>query len=67
MFKSGCYWLVVEHGVVALLGFCRRDIADRLQQPAVVEPVDPGQRCELHRPEASPWRVRRATIFADID
>lgn len=26
------------------LGFCRRDISDRLEQTAVIEPVDPFQR-----------------------
>jgi hypothetical protein len=29
-----------QHGVVALLGFGRRDVADGLQEPPVVEPVD---------------------------
>src|SRR6267154_5826500 len=46
-----------HHGVVALLGFSRRDVADRLQQPAIVEPVHPFERCELdgfHGPPRSP-------------
>jgi len=46
--------LLTEHGVVAFLGFGRRDVADRLQQPAMVEPIDPGQRCELDGLEGSP-------------
>src|SRR5690606_26907017 len=33
----------------------RRDVADGLQQPAMVEPVDPGERRELDRLEAPPW------------
>jgi hypothetical protein len=36
-----------QHGVVALLGFGRRDVADGLQEPPVVEPVYPFQRREL--------------------
>ena len=36
-----------QHGVVAFLGFGRRDVADGLQQPAIVEPVHPFQRREL--------------------
>ena len=36
-------WLV-QHGIVAFLGLGRRDIADRLQEPPVVEPVHPFQR-----------------------
>jgi hypothetical protein len=38
---------VFQHGVVALLGFGRRDVADGLQEPPVVEPVDPFQCREL--------------------
>lgn len=40
--------------MVALLGFARRDVADSLQQQAIVEPVDPGERRELDGLEASP-------------
>lgn len=46
---------LVQHSVVAFLGFGRRDVADGLQQPAIIEPVDPCQRGELDRLEASPW------------
>ena len=40
--------------IVAFLGFGRRDVAERLRQAAIVEPVDPGQRGELHGLEAAP-------------
>jgi len=36
-----------QHGVVALFGFGGRDVADGLQQPAIIEPVDPFARREL--------------------
>ena len=39
-------------GVVGCFGFGRRDVADGLQQPAVVEPVDPFERGELDGFEA---------------
>ena len=42
------------HGMAALLGLGRRDVADRLQQPAIVEPVDPGKRGKLDGLEAPP-------------
>lgn len=32
---------LLHHGVVAFLGFSGRDIADGLEKPSVVEPVDP--------------------------
>ena len=32
----------------------RRSIPGRLEAPAVVEPVDPFERCELHRSRALP-------------
>ena len=40
-FESRSHVGLLQHGVVAFLGFSRRDIADRLQQPPVIEPVDP--------------------------
>ena len=43
-----------QHGVVALLGFGRRDVADGLQEPPVVEPVHPFQRRELDGFERPP-------------
>ena len=36
-----------QHGVVTVLDFGRRDVADGLQEPPVVEPVHPFQRREL--------------------
>ena len=54
-FKSRRQLLLFEHGVVAFFGFGRRDVADGLEQPAIVEPVDPGQRRELDGLEAPPW------------
>jgi hypothetical protein len=53
-FESRRQLLLVEHGVVAFFGFGRRDVADGLQQPAIVEPVDPGQGRELDGLEAPP-------------
>jgi hypothetical protein len=44
-----------QHGVVALLGFGRRDVADGLQEPSVVEPIHPFQGRELDGLEAAPW------------
>ena len=54
MFESRCLFLLSEHSVKAFLGFRLRDVADRLQQPAIVEPVHPGQRRELDGLEAAP-------------
>ena len=47
MFESRRHGGFSHHGVVSLFGFSRRDVADRLQQPAIVEPVHPSERCEL--------------------
>jgi transposase len=52
-FESRCQFLLIEHGVVALLGLGRRDVVDR-HQPAAVEPVDPFQRRELNGFERPP-------------
>ena len=41
--------------IVARLGFRRRDIADRREQPPVVEPVHPFERRQLDGLEAVPW------------
>ncbi|MET4480902.1 hypothetical protein ABIB66_005458 [Bradyrhizobium sp. F1.13.3] len=38
--KLSCHGRLFQHGVVALLGFVRRDVSDGLQEPSVVEPVD---------------------------
>src|SRR3954454_15700920 len=45
---------MLQHGVVALLSFGRRDVADGLQEPPVVEPVHPFQRRELDGFERPP-------------
>ena len=58
-FESRGQLLLIYHGVVACLGFGRRDVADRLQQPAIVEPVDPSQCRELDGLEAPPRSVDR--------
>jgi len=46
---------LLQHGVVALLGFGWWDVADGLQEPPVVEPVHPFQGRELDGLEAAPW------------
>src|SRR5271166_111865 len=40
--------------IVLRFEFCRRYIANWLQQPTVIEPVDPLQRCVLHGLQMSP-------------
>ena len=54
-------WLESRHSgeflglrIVARLGFGRREVSDRLEQPPVVEPVDPFEGCELDRLKAAP-------------
>ena len=53
-FESRRHGWLLRHGVVALLGFGRRDVADRLHEPPVVEPVYPFQRRELDGLEGAP-------------
>ena len=36
--SHGC---VVQYGVIALLGFGRRDVADGREQPPIIKPVHP--------------------------
>ena len=48
-------WRIVPAWLVAFLGFGRRYVADGLQEPSVVEPVDPFQRRELDGLQAAPW------------
>ena len=60
--ESRCHCWLIQRGVVALLGLGRRDVADRLQQPAIVEPVDPFQRRELDGLERPP----RPTSMDDL-
>ena len=47
MFESRRHVGLLRHGIIAFLGFGWRDVADGLQQPAIVEPVHPLQRREL--------------------
>src|SRR4051812_10995734 len=53
---------MLQHGVVALLSFGRRYVADGLQEPPVVEPVHPFQRRELDGFERPP----RPTSMDDL-
>ena len=55
MFESPGHGFVVQHGEVAFLGFGRRDEAEGLQKPAIVEPVHPLEGCELDGLEVAPW------------
>ena len=57
MFESRRHGGFSHRGVVALLGFGRRDVADRLHQPAIVKPVYPSECCEFdgfHGPPRPP-------------
>ena len=54
MFESRCHGWVGQHGEVAFLSFGRRDEADGLQKPAIVEPVYPLEGCELDSLEIAP-------------
>jgi hypothetical protein len=54
-FESRCHGGLLRHGIVAFLGFGRRDVADGLQQPASIEPAHPFQRRELDTLERPPW------------
>ena len=49
------HWDVVQRSVVAFFGFGRRDIADGLEETAVVEPVDPFESSVFDSFEGSPW------------
>ena len=40
--------------IVRRFGLGRRSVSDRLEDPAVVEPIDPLEGCELHCFEAPP-------------
>jgi hypothetical protein len=41
--------------MIALFGLCGRDISDRFEQAAVVEPVDPFEGCIFHGFKGFPW------------
>ncbi len=55
MFKLRSHGDVVQHGVISFLGFSGRDVSDRLDQPTVVEPVDPFERGIFDNFKGSPW------------
>src|SRR3984957_3481062 len=55
LFESRRHVGLLRHGVVAFLSFGRRDVADGLQQPAIVEPVHPLQGRKLDGLERAPW------------
>ena len=54
-FKLWGHSWFAQHGVVALLGLGWRNVSDGFEKAAVVEPVDPFERGELHRFEVAPW------------
>ena len=54
MFESGGHGLTGDLGIVARLSFGGRDIADRLEEAPMVEPVDPFQGGKLDRLDAAP-------------
>jgi hypothetical protein len=53
-FESRRHGGFLDERIVARFRFVRRDIPDRLQQPSIVEPVDPFERGELDGLEAAP-------------
>ncbi len=53
-FESRGHRPLFDHSIVFLLGFGRRDVADGLEQSAVVEPVDPFERGVFDGLERSP-------------
>lgn len=56
-FELRGYELIVQHGVVACFGVGSRDVADGLEQPLVVELVDPFEHSIFDGFEAAPWPV----------
>ncbi len=54
--------VLLQHGVVAVFGLGRGDVADRLQRSALVEPVDLGQHHELDGLEGAPRPSRWMTL-----
>lgn len=53
-FKLCGHWDFVQRGVIALLGFGRRDVADRREETAVVKPVYPFECSILNSFKGSP-------------
>lgn len=49
----GHVWCV-QHGVIVLLGFGRRDVSDGLEKPSMVEPVDPFEGGEFNSFKVAP-------------
>lgn len=47
MVSAHFWWTDLKHGVVVFLGFGWRYVADGLQEPSVVEPIDPFEGSEL--------------------
>src|SRR5271165_2083873 len=45
---------LVDLRIVARFGFGRRNVSDRLQQSAIIEPIDPFEGGELHGLEVAP-------------
>ena len=62
MFESRGHCWLIHPGEVAFLDFGRRDVADGLQQPAIVKPVNPLEGCELDPLEVAP----RAPTMNDL-
>ena len=54
MFESGCHGLTSDLGIVVRFGFSGRNIADRLEEAPVIEPVDPFQGGKLDCLDAPP-------------
>ena len=52
--ESRCHIEVVRGSIILIFGFGRRDVADRLQQTAMVKPVDPFEGRVFHGFEGSP-------------
>lgn len=61
-FGSGCDSGLLQAGIVESFRFRRRDVADRLQQAAVVEPVNPLEGRVLDGLERTP----RSTPLDDL-
>ncbi len=54
MFESRHHSELIGLCIEAVFRFGGRDVADRLEQAAVVEPVDPFEGCELDCLQAAP-------------
>ena len=49
MFESRCYSRLLQHSTVAFFGFGRRDVADGLQEPPIIEPVEGSVHMVLYK------------------